>query len=91
MYFKIFICISFILLSSLSALAQEKQPLTSKEVVSLLYQLERNPQMRDEIVDEIRKRGIGFQLTSGMRSLIATKAATTPSSVARSMKPNDGA
>ena len=74
MYFKIFICISFILLSSLSALAQEKQPLTSKEVVSLLYQLERNPQMRDEIVDEIRKRGIGFQLTSGMRSLIATKS-----------------
>ncbi len=30
--------------------------------------------MRDEIVDEIRKRGIGFQLTSGMRSLVATKS-----------------
>jgi hypothetical protein len=30
--------------------------------------------MRDEIVDEIRKRGIGFPLTDGMRSLIATKS-----------------
>jgi hypothetical protein len=57
-----------------SVLAQDLKPLTSQEVVKLLYQLERSPQMRDEIVEEIRKRGIGFQLTSGMRSLIATKS-----------------
>lgn len=54
--------------------AQDSKPLTSKEIVSLLYQLPRNPQMRDEIIDEIRKRGIGFPLTDGMRSLIATKS-----------------
>ena len=54
--------------------AQEPKPLTSKEIVSLLYQLPRNPQMRDEIVEEIRKRGIGFPLTDGMRSLVATKS-----------------
>ena len=74
MYLKKFICIAVILFSSVAALAQDPQPLTSQEVVKLLYQLERSPQMRDEIVDEIRKRGIGFQLTSGMRSLVATKS-----------------
>jgi hypothetical protein len=53
--------------------AQDQKPLTSQEVVKLLYQLPRNPGMRDEIVEEIRKRGIGFPLTDGMRSLVATK------------------
>lgn len=54
--------------------AQDLKPLTSKEIVSLLYQLPRYPQKRDEIVEEIRKRGIGFPLTDGMRSLVATKS-----------------
>ena len=30
--------------------------------------------MRDEIIEQIRKRGIGFPLTDGMRSLVATKS-----------------
>lgn len=54
--------------------AQSQQPLTNKEVVSWLYQLQRYPEKRDELVDEIRKRGIGFPLTDGMRSLVATKS-----------------
>ena len=54
--------------------AQELKPLTNKEFVTLLYQLQRNPQMRDEMLEEIRKRGIGFPLTDGMRSLVATKS-----------------
>ncbi len=54
--------------------AQTEQPLTSKEIVSLLYMLPRNPSMRDEIVEEIRRRGIGFPLTDGMRSVVATKS-----------------
>lgn len=49
-------------------------PLTSQEIVSLLYTLPRHPEKRDEIVEEIRKRGIGFPLTDGMRSLVATKS-----------------
>src|SRR5205085_1340205 len=56
------------------ALAQETKPLTSQEFVSLLYQLPRNPSMRDDLIDQIRKRGIGFPLTDGMRSLVATKS-----------------
>lgn len=58
--------------------AQDGQPLTSKEVVSLIYQLPRSPEMRDEIVEQIRKRGIGFPLTDGMRSLVATKSGNDP-------------
>ena len=54
--------------------AQDQKPLTSQEVVKLLYQLPRNPQMRDEIIEQIRKRGIGFPLTDGMRSVVATKS-----------------
>ena len=54
--------------------AQTAEPLTNKEFVALLYQLPRYPEKRDELVDEIRKRGIGFQLTDGMRSLVATKS-----------------
>jgi hypothetical protein len=55
--------------------AQTQQaPLTSNEVVRLLYELPRNPAKRDDIVEEIRRRGIGFPLTDGMRSLVATKS-----------------
>jgi hypothetical protein len=54
--------------------AQDPKPLTSQEVVRLLYQLQRSPDTRDEIVEQIRQRGIGFPLTDGMRSLVATKS-----------------
>ncbi len=67
-----------ILLVSCSPLSAQDAPLTSKEVVSLLYQLPRNPGMRDEIIDQIRKRGIGFPLTDGMRSVVATKSGNDP-------------
>lgn len=59
--------------AALFAQSQER-PLTSKEIVSLIYQLPRSPEKRDEIVEEIRRRGIGFPLTDGMRSLVATKS-----------------
>ncbi len=56
-------------------LAQTQQtPLTSREIVALVYQLPAHPEKRDEIVEEIRRRGIGFPLTDGMRSLVATKS-----------------
>ena len=63
-----------LLLPCVPLTAQELKPLTSKEVVTLLYQLQRNPDMRDEMIEQIRKRGIGFPLTDGMRSLVATKS-----------------
>ena len=68
------VLILILLFSCVPLFAQEPKPLTSKEIVSLLYQLPRNPQMRDEIIEQIRTRGIGFQLTDGMRSVVATKS-----------------
>src|SRR5690242_3700338 len=63
-----------LLVSCVAVLAQDTKPLTSQEFVGLLYQLPRNPSMRDDLIDQIRKRGIGFPLTDGMRSLVATKS-----------------
>ncbi len=53
-------------------------PLTSKEIVDLVYQLPKHPEKRDEIIEQIRTRGIGFSLTSGLRSLVATKSGNDP-------------
>ena len=69
----------FLILPATHLSAQTKeQPLTSKEFVSMLYMLPRNPQMRDELLEEIRRRGIGFPLTDGMRSLVSTKSGNDP-------------
>jgi hypothetical protein len=68
------VLIIILLVSPLTALGQTQKPLTSREFVSLLYQLERNPELRDEIVEQLRKRGIGFELTNGMRGLVTTKS-----------------
>lgn len=56
----------------------QQQPITSQELVQLVYQLPKHPEQRDEIVDEIRKRGISFALTDGMRSLVANKSGSDP-------------
>lgn len=53
--------------------AQEK-PLTQTEFVQLLQQLPKKPSMKEELVESIRTRGIGFVLTDGLRSLAATKS-----------------
>ena len=63
-----------LLLPCVSLSAQELKPISNKEFVTLLYQLQRDPQMRDDMIEQIRKRGIGFPLTDGMRSLVATKS-----------------
>src|SRR5215212_9977425 len=49
-------------------------PITSQELVRLVYQLPAHPEKRDELIEEIRKRGIDFQLTAGLRSVVATKS-----------------
>lgn len=49
-------------------------PLTNQELVRMIYQLPAHPEKKDELVEEIRKRGIGFALTDGLRSLVATKS-----------------
>ena len=53
---------------------QQGPPLTNQEFVTLLYQLPKHPAERDRLIDEIRKRGIAFPVTSGLLSLTATKS-----------------
>ena len=45
---------------------QQGPPLTNQEYVALLYQLPKHPEERDRLIDQIRKRGIAFQLTPGL-------------------------
>jgi hypothetical protein len=73
LFFASFVC-TLALIFSPGAAAQSSSPLTSKEVVTLVYQLPKLRELRDEVVAEIRKRGSGFTLTDGMRSLVARKS-----------------
>ena len=54
------------------AVAQEK-PLTQTEYVKMLYGLQKSPGTKADIVDAIRKRGIDFVLTDGIRGLTRSK------------------
>ncbi len=54
--------------------AQSTNPLSNEELVRLINQLPSRPELRDEIVSEIRRRGINFPMTNGLRSLVATKS-----------------
>ena len=64
----------FIALAINAATAQTPPPLTSRELVRLVYQLPAHPEKRDAVVEEIRRRGIDFELTTGLRSVVATKS-----------------
>lgn len=54
--------------------SQEK-PLTQAEYVKLLYALQTDPGKKGDIVEALRKRGIDFVLTDGVRSLTRSKGA----------------
>jgi len=53
--------------------AQEK-PLTQSEYVKMLYGLQKNPGGKVEIIDALRRRGIEFTITDGIRGLTRSKA-----------------
>ena len=53
--------------------AQQK-PLSQAEYVKMLYDLQKNPGKRDELVEVVRRRGIGFDLTDGLRGLTTSKS-----------------
>jgi hypothetical protein len=52
--------------------SQEK-PLTQAEYVKMLYSLQKNPGGKTDIVEALRKRGIDFVLTDGIRGLTRSK------------------
>ncbi|HEX8503210.1 MAG TPA: hypothetical protein VF659_21680 [Pyrinomonadaceae bacterium] len=57
-----------------SARQQPQAPLTNAEFLALVRQLPQRPGLREQLVSEIRRRGIGFTLNSGLRSFVATKS-----------------
>jgi hypothetical protein len=58
--------------------AQAQAPLTNEEFLALVRQLPKRPGLKDEIISEVRRRGIGFPLTSGLKSFVATKSGNDP-------------
>lgn len=72
--FPLFVSAFLILPAARLSAQTQEQPISNKEFVNLLYMLPRSPQKRDELIEEIRRRGIGFPLTDGMRSLVSTKS-----------------
>lgn len=56
------------------AQAAQQNPLTSEEFLQLVHQLPKNPGLKDDVISELRRRGIAFPLTNGMRSVVATKS-----------------
>jgi len=63
----------FVLFLVQPAIAQER-PLTQAEYVKMLYTLQKTPAVRIDIVEALRKRGIAFVLTDGLRGLTKSKA-----------------
>ena len=66
-----------LILSSLTFIfgqSAPQKPLSQTEYVKMLYDLEKNPRVRQELIDAIRKRGISFELTGGLRSLTTSKS-----------------
>ncbi len=70
-YSAIFIVL--VLSLPICVIAQEK-PLTQAEYVQLLYDLQKNPQKKDQVVETVRKRGIAFVVTDGLRELTLSKS-----------------
>ena len=67
---------------------QPGPPLGNQEFVQLLYQLPKQPGLRQRIIDDLRKRGIDFPVTPGLRSLVATKSGND-SSLLRTLEEAD--
>jgi hypothetical protein len=56
------------------ASAQAQAPMTSEEFLALVRQLPARPSLKQEIIAELRRRGISFRPTTGMRSFVATRS-----------------
>lgn len=64
-----------VLVLSFSQLAfGQQKPLTQPEYVNLLLGLQKNPAAAEDVIDALRRRGIAFTLTDGVRGLTRTKS-----------------
>jgi hypothetical protein len=52
----------------------QAKPLTQAEFVKMLYSLQNSPSTKTDIITALRTRGIGFELTDGIRGLTRSKS-----------------
>jgi len=73
---KTIVIIFAIALAPLNLFAQETRqaPITQAEYVKMLFEVEAGTMARDTLIDQLRRRGIDFEMTSGLRSLTASKS-----------------
>src|SRR5215203_3580198 len=67
--------ISIFVLCLAGAAFSQTTPLTQAEYVKMLYSLEVTPSRKADIVDALRRRGIDFTVTDGVRGLTRSKSA----------------
>jgi len=75
---RIFSVILLLILSNFAfaqGTAAQVKPLTQPEYVKILFEIPKNPGKADELIEMVRARGIGFELTDGLRGLTRTKSA----------------
>lgn len=68
------IFLTLLLSTALFAQAPQRKPLSQAEYVKMLYGLQANPASKEDLISAIRKRGLGFTLTRGLRSLTISKS-----------------
>lgn len=76
---KSILSIFCIFILSISALGQSGAsgndgPMSQSEYVRMLYLIERDPTVKSKLIEAVRKRGIGFEVTDGIRGLTASKS-----------------
>ncbi len=68
------LAVAIILAFQISLFSQDR-PLTQSEYVKMLYGLQKNPAAKADVIDALRRRGIAFVLTDGVRGLTRSKGA----------------
>ena len=63
----------FILISFASPAFAQTGPVTQSEYVKMLYALDKDFNGRGDVVEALRRRGIDFAVTDGLRSLTRSK------------------
>ena len=70
----IFLVLIALLANFVFAQTTPETPLSQSEYVKLLNDLQRNPKIREEVVETVRRRGIDFPVTDGLLGLTKTKS-----------------
>lgn len=72
---KQFLFFAIILFTFSFAFAQRTEvPLSQTEYVKMLYDVGKSASAKQDLIDALRRRGIGFELNAGLRSLTTSKS-----------------